>query len=188
MEQIHIQFVTPHFAADQSFTHQACWAQTGTRQAHQGSEWRTWPGARWGVPVGWRQSPACREMARLDDPSAEGHALLKLGLGHASTWETACVLFPTDGSAPATGGRRQKTEWRRRRGGVEWGEQPVVFPSFSSSLYDLNIFIYPFPLPGDPNVANLVFICLMTLVWYCICQHFRAELAHSSTVVKCAVI
>lgn len=52
----------------------------------------------------------------------EGHALLKLGLGRASTWETACVLFPTDGSAPEAGRRRQKTEWEKR-------EQPVVFPS-----------------------------------------------------------
>lgn len=107
-----------------------------------------------------------------------GHALLKLGLGRASTWETACVLFPTDGSAPATGGRRRN----ERKGDSLWFS-PLLF----SSLW-LLLFIYFLALPGDRNVANLVFICLKTAVWYRICQSFRVTLAPDSTVVKCVVI
>lgn len=108
----------------------------------------------------------------------EGRALLTLGLRRASTWETAWVLFPTDGSAPETGGRRQS---------AGKGGQSVVFPS-PPLVFMTFAFYLPLTLPGERNVANLVFICLKTAVWYCICQHFRAVLAQSSTVVKCAAI
>lgn len=79
----------------------------------------------------------------------EGHALLKLGLGRASTWETACVLFPTDGSAPATGGRRQKSEREKR-------EQPVVFPS--SHLYDFCFVFTPHHRLGTETWQTFLFV------------------------------
>lgn len=140
------------------------------------------PGARWGVcvPPGWRQALHVERWHGRLIP-AEGHALQESGRGRAPTWEPACVLFPTDGSARATGGRRQKTQ-REKEGDSLW-----FLPLLVSSLW-LLLFIYPSPPPGDPNVANLVFICLPTVVWYCNCQLFRAVLAHGLTVVKCAAI
>lgn len=145
--------------------------------------------ASWMVDLAWREvRRACGLTSGLHVErwhgwmiSAEGHALLKLGLGRVSTWETACVLFPTDGSAPATAGKRLKTE-RKMRGTV-CGFSPLLL--LSSWLL---LFIYSSPQPGDQNVANLVFICPKTVVWYWIRQSFRATLARSSTVVKCAAI
>ena len=186
-DKLTLQFVSRRLAAD--WTH----ISPGVSErrvcfdcACRSCEWWTSapppPGARWGVcvPRGWRQA---RHVGRWHGRMipAEGHALQESGRGRAPTWEPACVLFPTDGSAPATGGRRQKTQ-REKEGDSLW-----FLPLLVSSLW-LLLFIYPLPLPGDPNVANLVFICLTTVVWYCNCQLFRAVLAHSFIVVKCAAI
>lgn len=88
--------------------------------------------------------------------STEGHALLKLGLGRASTWETACVLFPTDGSAPATGGRRQKTEWEK---GGQSG-----FSLFSSRLYDFCFLFTPYHCLGTKTWQTL--FLFVSRLWF----------------------
>lgn len=66
----------------------------------------------------------------------EGHALLKLGLGRASTWETACALFSNRWQR--SGNWREKTEDRMGEGGTNCGffspSSPLIFMTFAFYL------------------------------------------------------
>lgn len=90
--------------------------------------------------------PACREVARLDESRRRTRSA-KLGTRTCLHMRVGmCSFFPTDGSAPATGGRRQ--EWEK-------GDSLRSFPFLLSSLW-LSLFIYPLPQPG----AQTLFLCL----------------------------
>lgn len=58
-------------------------------------------------------------------------------------------FFPTDGSAPATGGKRQKTEWEKG------GQIVGFFPLFSSHLYDFCFLFTPNHCLGTETWQNL---------------------------------
>lgn len=81
-----------------------------------------------------------------------------------------------------------RLEGEDRRQSEREGVTVCGFPLFSSRLYDSCFLFTPYCCLGTETWQNFVFICPKTVVWYCNCQLFRAMLAHSSTVVKCAAI
>lgn len=80
----------------------------------------------------------------------EGHALLKLGLGRASTWETACALFFQQMAA-----LRQLEGKDRRQNGRRGDKLWVFFPLFSSHLYDFCFLFTPNHCLGTETWQNL---------------------------------
>lgn len=86
-------------------------------------------GAWWGVLVGWRQAGMSRD-------GMVGWSLRMTR--RASTWKTACVLFPTDGSAPRLEGEDRVGE----------GETVCGFSLFSSCVSD---FYLPLTVAWGPK-------------------------------------
>lgn len=146
IKQIHISVCHSSSLLQSNLTHQPWCVWTACFDC-QSCEWWIWPGARWGVPAGWRQCPACRVMAWLDDPSRRT-CFAKVG--------TKTCLHMRGGMCSFSNRWQRSGDWREKTRVREGG---TVCGFLFSSLW-LLLFIYPLPLPGDRNVANLVFICL----------------------------
>lgn len=167
------QFVTLHLA---NRTHQPWFVWTGSvLTLHVGAvNGEFGRGSRWGVPAGWRH--ACMSRGGTVGWVPQKDMLCQTRDEDVPPHESRHVFFFSN--------RWQRSgDWREKTR-VREGGQSAVFP-FSPLVFMTFTFYLPLTAAWGPN---LVFMSLKMVVWYRMCQFFRAMLAQSSTVVKCTGI